>query len=421
MKISRRQLHRLGLATFGAAALGAPRRTRATVSAADRKFLFIFADGGWDYSYCFAPLFDNPVVDSDPDSEPAEAHGLAYVAADSRPSVSAFFEDYGDRAAIINGIEVRSVTHDRCSRILFTGSSSATADDWGSVLAAHASSQLLLPHLVISGPSYTSEYTSEVVRVGSNGQLPELLNGSALDRGITVVSLPSEDIESKVDAFVRERSAAYAAAAGRGREARFAGLYDTVLGQMSSLGSLVGQLTLDSSTVGDQIADALTALQIGAVRCVTIAHKGLYNMRWDSHSANYQQSSHYELLFEVLNQTMEALDSTPGQVGATLADEVTVVVFSEMGRDPRLNSQAGKHHWTYTSAMLVGAGVQGGQVVGAYNDSVTGSPVDLASGEVSSSGTPLVAAHLGATILALGDVDPGDYLGNYEPISAVLR
>ena len=103
------------------------------------------------------------------------------------------------------------------------------------------------------------------------------------------------------------------------------------------------------------------------------------------------------------------------------SDEVTVVLVSEMGRDPRLNAQEGKHHWTHTSAMVVGSGIRGGQVVGAFDENVASSPVDLASGEVHSDDTYLLPSHLGATLLALGDVDPGDYLVDAPPIEAILK
>ena len=71
--------------------------------------------------------------------------------------------------------------------------------------------------------------------------------------------------------------------------------------------------------------------------------------------------------------------------------------------------------------MLLGSGVAGGQVVGAYDDDVVGAAMDLQTGETTSSGTRLQASHLGATLLALGDVDPGPYLGeDVGPIEALL-
>ena len=162
-------------------------------------------------------------------------------------------------------------------------------------------------------------------------------------------------------------------------------------------------------------------LELGVARCATIQHNGLYDLGWDSHATNMLQDSHFELLFELLNTIMAELDSRTSQSGQALSEEVTVVVLSEMGRDPRLNPQEGKHHWTFTSAMMIGSGVQGGQVIGSFDDYVTGSSVDLDTGEVRDGGVQMYHSHLGATMLALGDVDPGDYLHNIDPIWAAMK
>ncbi len=46
-------------------------------SASQRKFLFVFAGGGWDPTWVFAPMFDSPYVDSDPDATVAERGDFA--------------------------------------------------------------------------------------------------------------------------------------------------------------------------------------------------------------------------------------------------------------------------------------------------------------------------------------------------------
>jgi uncharacterized protein (DUF1501 family) len=117
---------------------------------------------------------------------------------------------------------------------------------------------------------------------------------------------------------------------------------------------------------------------------------------------------------------MADLEARPGPAWGTLADEVVLVVCSEMGRSPLLNSQDGKDHWTYTSAMLVGPGVRGGLVAGGFDDDGLGRPTALSTGEPSDKGVALTSAHLGATVLALGGVDPGDYLEGIDPVSALL-
>jgi hypothetical protein len=85
-----------------------------------------------------------------------------------------------------------------------------------------------------------------------------------------------------------------------------------------------------------------------------------------------------------------------------------------------LNSWGGKDHWTFTSAMLLGAGVAGGQVIGGLDFDAAGRAIDMASGGLSDSGTDLLPGHLGATLMALGGHDPANLVLGYDPILAAL-
>jgi uncharacterized protein (DUF1501 family) len=91
-----------------------------------------------------------------------------------------------------------------------------------------------------------------------------------------------------------------------------------------------------------------------------------------------------------------------------------------MGRFPTLNTTGGKDHWNFTSALLIGAGVAGGRAIGGYDDALKGRDVDLASGDVRDGATPMHSGHLGATLLALGDVDPAEFVVDASPITAAL-
>ncbi len=88
--------------------------------------------------------------------------------------------------------------------------------------------------------------------------------------------------------------------------------------------------------------------------------------------------------------------SVPGHSAPTLLDEVIVVAMSELGRTPRLNGAGGKDHWPYTSVLVAGPGVAGGQVIGATDDGLYGVPIDYQSGLESSSGDVLGCECLGA-------------------------
>ena len=96
----------------------------------------------------------------------------------------------------------------------------------------------------------------------------------------------------------------------------------------------------------------------------------------------------------------------PGDGGGMLADQTTIVVASEMARTPWRNVKNGRDHWPYTSLLLIGAGIRGGQQVGGYNDLMDGVATDLRSGAPSPSGVVITPSNLGATLLTLAGIEP---------------
>ncbi len=404
--LSRRQLLGLGAAGLLLPSLGA------SVAASKRRFLFVHCYGGWDTTRIFQPAFGSSIVDMESEAVEAEVGGIHFVDHPDRPQVRAFFENYADRTCIMNGIEVRSVTHERCARIVMTGSAEGQADDWAATLAGRSPNRYLLPYFVLNGTAFTASYSDRVVRVGADGQLGRLLDGAIL--GENGFRVPSVSRSAAVDSFVRDRMSASAgptaAAASR------------ALADLEALQVDVGDLGIGSYRSGcqqlpGQLSTIWDVFERGLARTALMEYRGWCNQGWDSHSNNDRlQSRNYAELFDLLRQGIADLDSRSSVDGGRLADEVVVVLFSEMGRTPQQNAAGGRDHWTFTSALLFGAGLRGGQVVGGFDDSGYGSALDFESGAALAEGAGLSAANLGATLLALGDVDPGEV----QPVTAVI-
>jgi uncharacterized protein (DUF1501 family) len=67
-----------------------------------------------------------------------------------------------------------------------------------------------------------------------------------------------------------------------------------------------------------------------------------------------------------LDQCLTALIDDLAQRG--MLDDVTVIVWGEFGRSPRINKNAGRDHWPNVScALMAGGGMRVGQVIGATN------------------------------------------------------
>ncbi len=93
-------------------------------------------------------------------------------------------------------------------------------------------------------------------------------------------------------------------------------------------------------------------------RCVTVAFAD-----FDWHGNNFARG---KKVIPLLDQGLAALVSDLHERG--LDRDVSVVVWGEFGRTPKINDKAGRDHWSKVMfAMLAGGGMKTGQVIGATN------------------------------------------------------
>ena len=105
----------------------------------------------------------------------------------------------------------------------------------------------------------------------------------------------------------------------------------------------------------DHFLMARRLVQVGA-RCVTISFG-----RWDTHGNNFKDNA---IRIPKLDIALSALIDDLYAHG--LENDVTVVVWGEFGRTPKINKDAGRDHWPRVSmAMLAGGGLRTGQVIGS--------------------------------------------------------
>jgi hypothetical protein len=86
------------------------------------------------------------------------------------------------------------------------------------------------------------------------------------------------------------------------------------------------------------------------------------NPLWDTHAQNADRLQ--DVLCPQFDVTFAALLDDLEQRG--LLDETLVIAIGEFGRTPRINGQGGRDHWGHVfSFVMAGAGIAGGQVLGA--------------------------------------------------------
>ncbi len=110
-------------------------------------------------------------------------------------------------------------------------------------------------------------------------------------------------------------------------------------------------------TCNEQILIARRLVEAG-VRSVTLSYG-----RWDSHGQNFDLVRDHG---RKLDQAVSALVLDLEQRG--MLQDVTVLVWGEFGRTPRINDGAGRDHWPQVScALMAGGGMRTGQAIGATN------------------------------------------------------
>jgi hypothetical protein len=112
-----------------------------------------------------------------------------------------------------------------------------------------------------------------------------------------------------------------------------------------------------SPMIHDQFLAARRLVEAG-VRFVTLSY-GF----WDWHGANFTNLKRH---LPLLDQAITALVQDLHDRG--LEKDVSVVVWGDFGRSPRINKDAGRDHWPrVASCLLAGGGMKTGQAIGATN------------------------------------------------------
>lgn len=110
-------------------------------------------------------------------------------------------------------------------------------------------------------------------------------------------------------------------------------------------------------TCNEHILIARRLVEAG-VRSVTLSYG-----RWDSHGQNFDLVRDHG---QKLDQAVSALVLDLEERG--MLKDVTILVWGEFGRTPRINPGAGRDHWPQVScALMAGGGMRTGQAIGATN------------------------------------------------------
>jgi hypothetical protein len=423
LEMSRRAFLGGAAALAGSAGLWYPKK--ALAAGVERKFMFFYANGGWDTTTILDPHYGPdgasavPGVDMDMDTFLGKAGNVTYTSGGGveRSGVDDFFRNWHNYAAIVNGIDAHSVGHDSGMQMMMTGTSASSYSDWPTILASHGQLEYPLPHIVFSGPSFPGTNGSAVVRAGG-GTLLSLIDGSIngmSDAPSPTLMPPADDM---IDQFVYNRVADFAKQQRGVARQRADGLVANIERGMELEGRRF-EAGLDDlgNTLLDNMVKASEMFRLGLSRCAMISIPGGY----DTHGGNAPQAPQQAAFYAALDELFEHMANTPGHTANRLIDEVVIVALSEFGRTPKLNGGNGKDHWPYNSMFVAGAGVAGNNVYGKTDDGLIAMPIDLKTGKESPGGVMLGCEHVGLALLRLGGLDPANFLPGVDVLTALVR
>ena len=315
------------------------------------------AEGGWDTTYLMDPK-GGPALNQGYQRDQIQeigAHRFAPTAgliAEGAMSNRSFFERYGESLLVINGIDTSVNNHSPCARYLATGELSSRVYPTLPALAAAAlRPELPLAFMTFGGYANTGNLVAQT-RIPYLRSLERLGNIGYSDPQRTRRFLherASEQIrEALAEVNQREHELPKVARARR-----------AVLRAQESSRSLERlPAFLPEERPDDlyrqQLEIALSGFAAGLSVSANFKLGG-----FDSHDTNDADQ------LRLIPQYLAGVDyfiRRAGELGLT--DRLVIVLQSEMGRTPWYNESGGKDHWSVTSMMLLGAGIQGDRVVG---------------------------------------------------------
>ena len=99
-----------------------------------------------------------------------------------------------------------------------------------------------------------------------------------------------------------------------------------------------------------------------------------------------------------------------------VADKLIVAVGSDFGRTPYYNAGNGKDHWSITSMLFMGQGIEGNRVIGATNEGHHPLTVNPATLELDPDGIRITPEHIHRSLRVLAGIDTSSVASAY-PIS----
>jgi uncharacterized protein (DUF1501 family) len=424
----------MGATLFG----GIPFRAFAqatNLAPADRCFVFVYFNGGWDQLLAFDPK-DPTVFTPERVSETRILPGYNLINDARFPAMPVVPEkngvrsniafgpavgrlaDHFDLMTVVRGINMTTLGHEVGFRYFLTGKRPIGSAARGSTTATEIVGQMHpavpIPSVAYNIETYNDRYPgyANALRVSRSTDLLLTLSPSR-------TQLDSELERQLVDFRGQPVSCEAAAYGARGvgetyqnsREqmqtvlsGRLDNAFRFELAENADVRAKYGLGTAGPyDSEAGRAALVATALKKGISQCVSINLTGGLDTHFGTQltHANNQRRG-----FDALAMLVDDLRGSPHPGGGNFMDHTTILVFSEFARTPLINASGGRDHHISNSCLLMGAGVKHNYVFGSSGDiGMSPGTFDLRTGQATPSGENILPEHVIATVLASARLD----------------
>jgi hypothetical protein len=381
---SRRDFLKLGVGAFAGLGMTDLLRSRAMAAAAARlagkpspspvNCIMIWLDGGPSHFETFDPKPDSPKeIRGQFTTIPTNVPGVHF--SEVVPKLASTFDKY----TVLRSVCHRDPNHGGGNHYMMTGAPTPVPVGCGAFVTFHPSfgSVVSWTRGVHDGlPAYMT--TPSMSRSGGPNFLgsqhaPFVISGnpSSPEFRVRDVTMPKDiadgraqtrrDIRRSLDRLRRITDVA-----AEDPAVSFDGFYHQAVDLVTSTKA---QAAFDMSKEPDAIRDKYGRNDLGQrlLLCRRLVEVGVsfvtcYNGGWDDHVDLFKNFKGEKMA--KLDQGLSALISDLSDRG--LLDNTLVLCLGEFGRTPKVNEKAGRDHWPYAMSILAaGAGIPGGQIVGA--------------------------------------------------------
>ena len=392
-------------AAFGGRDLSYGRRGIHSEAHTGTFFIFIHAGGGWDPTSFCDPKGSNGPNDPNPmnhyeKSMIGQAGNIRFPMEfpDMNNTeqgigtglIQAFFEEHYQDLLVINGIDMQTNGHDQGTRHAWTGRLSEGFPTLGAYLAGTYNSTLPMSFLAFGGFTETAGVAPQ-----SRASNINALNAIAYPERANYEDETSTYFSSRSLELIEEaqyhRDQALIAGQGLPKiNHAMSTLYESRSGS-NELKRLQQFLPEEpSGGLRGQVEVALAAYRAGISVAANLSAGG-----FDTHGNH--DASHIPSLENVLD-AMGYARNLSQELG--LADKVVIMASSDFGRTPGYNDGNGKDHWSISSMLMMGAGIQGNRVIGKTDDGhrAYGIRTDLTADESTDAPLKITPSHIHSAI-----------------------